>query len=318
MARTGNKRLRVVVTGATGDVGHLVLPRLLADEGVESVIAVDIAKPPDHEKLSYERIDFTRHDADEALTDVLRASPVDAVYHLSFLYGPRRDAGMAHEVEVIGTMRVLEALSRAPVPRLIVPSLTALYGARPSHPALLREDSPLLGCPESRFISDKVDVERQIERFREAQPDVHVIVLRMAPIVGPTMDNPLTRLISKSVVPTLFGFDPLLQTLNEEDATRALHLALRTERAGTFNIVSAPSPLSTLIRAAGNTVLPLPGPLARRALRALNSWGGIGVPMPLLDYIHYGWVADDARARHELGFTPAHRSLDAAAALRRA
>ncbi|MFY0576044.1 NAD-dependent epimerase/dehydratase family protein [Cystobacter fuscus] len=91
---------------------------------------------------------------------------------------------------MIGTMNVLSAVGRARVPRLIVPSLTALYGARASHPALLSEETPLTGCPGSRFINDKVEVEKQVRVFRERHPETRVIVLRFAPMFGPNMDNP--------------------------------------------------------------------------------------------------------------------------------
>ena len=55
-----------------------------------------------------------------------------------------------------------QALVRAGVKKLVVASLTALYGAKQNHPALLREDAPLAGCPVSRFFNDKVQVEEQL------------------------------------------------------------------------------------------------------------------------------------------------------------
>jgi UDP-glucose 4-epimerase len=309
--------LRVAVTGASGDFGKLVLSRLERDPAVESILVLDVAKP-EGAKVEFHRVDLTRHDAEAELTEALSERPVDALYHLAFLYGPIRNGSLAHELEVIGTMSVLTAVGRARLPRLIVPSLTAVYGARGQHPALLREDTPLLGCPHSRFVSDKVEVEGQVRAFRERHPDTRVLVLRFAPVLGPSVDNPTTRFLRRNVVPTLLGYDPLWQAIHEEDAGRALHLALTADASGEFNIVGrGVLPLSGLIYQSGGRPLPLPGPLFRAALHALDTVGAPGLPVALLDYIHYSWVADGEHAESALGFIPLHHARDAAAALRR-
>ncbi len=309
--------LRVAVTGALGDFGKLVLSRLEQDPAVESILVLDVAKPAGA-KVEFHRVDLTRHDAEAELTDALSERPVDALYHLAFLYGPIRNGSVAHELEVIGTMSVLTAVGRAKLPRLIVPSMTAVYGARGQHPALLREETPLLGCPHSRFVSDKVEVEGQVRAFRERHPDTRVLVLRFAPVLGPSVDNPTTRYLRRPHVPTLLGYDPLWQAVHEEDAGRALHLALTADASGEFNIVGrGVLPLSGLICQAGARPIPLPGPLFRVALLALDTVGAPGLPVALLDYIHYSLVADGERAESSLGFIPLHHARDAAAALRR-
>ncbi|NTX02324.1 SDR family oxidoreductase [Myxococcus sp. CA051A] len=318
VSRPGKGRLRVAVTGASGEYGKLLLPRLERDPDVESILVLDVARP-EGAKVEFHQVDLTRHDAESELTDALAERPVDALYHLAFLFGPIRNGSLAHELEVIGTMNVLTAAGRARLPRLVVPSMTAVYGARGNNPALLREESPLQGCPHSRFVTDKVEVEGQVRAFRERHPEMRVLVLRFAPVLGPTIENPVTRLLTRtSVVPTLLGFDPLWQGLHEEDAGRALHLSLRADVSGEFNIVGrGVLPLSGLIRQAGARPLPLPGPLFRGALHALDVVGADTLPVALLDYIHYSWVADGARAETALGFIPFHHVRDAAAALKR-
>lgn len=312
------KKLRVAVTGATGDLGKLLLPLLEADPQVESILALDVAQPPAHDKLTSHRLDLTRHDAERELVEVLTHERIDALYHLAFLLGRRRIAAYAHEVEVAGTVRVLSAVARAQVRQLIVHSLTVLYGAHGAHPALLDEDSELIGCPASRFVSDKVEVERLVQEFREHHLDIRVTVLRFAPILGPSVDNPATRFLRGRVVPTLLGFDPLWQAVHEEDAAQALHRALHARVSGTFNVVGkGVAPLSGLIRQAGRRALPLPRRVARAALRALNATGAYGIPLPLLDYVQYSWVADGARAQQALGFVPRHHVSDAVTSLRR-
>jgi UDP-glucose 4-epimerase len=310
--------LRVAVTGAGSDLGRLLLPRLQADPRVERILALDTERPPAGERVEYTRIDLARHDAEGELGRVLGEAPVDALYHLAFEMDPTGRGALAHELEVPGTMSVLAAASQARVARLVAPSLTALYGARRQAPALHGEDGPAEGCRGSRFISDKLEAESQVLAFGRRHPDTRVLVLRMAPTLGPRMNNPVTRLLSLPLVPTMLGYDPLWQALHEEDAARALHLALFADAEGLFNIVGrGVLPLSGMVRAAGGRVVPLPTGLASAALRLLGALGAAGVPVPLLDYLHYSWVADGRRAEEVLGFTPEYHTREAVASLRR-
>jgi len=317
MQTNDQRGLRVAVTGATGDLGSLLLPLLEEDPRVERILALDVVKPTRTlRKGTWRRMDLARHDADRELTRLLRENEVDVFFHLAFLFSPVESAAFAHELEVIGTLHVMAAVEAAKVKRLVVPSLTAVYGARPGHPAFLTEKMGFRDAPSSRFVQDKVEVERQLDAFRGKHPDTQVIVLRFAPILGPSVDNPVTRLLSSKIVPTLLGFDPLWQGIHEEDAARALHLALESDANGTFNVVGqGVLPLSGMVHLAGGRVVPLPHPIARGAIRTLNAAGVLGVPMSLLDFIQYSWVADGQRAEEALGFVPRFHVREAVASL---
>jgi UDP-glucose 4-epimerase len=262
-------------------------------------------------------VDLTRWDVESELEAALSPAPVDVLYHLAFLQGRTRGAAFAHELEVIGTLHTLAAAVRAGVRHVVVPSTTVVYGARPGNPILLDEDAPLHGCPGSRFVTDRVEVERQLMAFRRDHPGVGLTVFRFAPVLGPTVDNPATRYFRRPLVPTLLGFDPLWQAIHEEDARELLLRVLVSPASGTFNAVGEDVlPLSSLIRLAGTMPLPLPPPLARAALRGLNSAGITATPSALLDYLHYSWVADGTRARTQLGFRPRFGAREAAASVR--
>lgn len=308
---------RVAVTGATGDLGALLLPLLEADPEVESVLALDISRPERvGGKLDYRRVDLARPDADKALAQALREHRTDALYHLAFLFSPIENSAFAHELEVIGSLHVLAAIAAAGVGRVVMPSLTAVYGASGSNPAFLGERAPLKGCPPSRFVSDKIEVEKEVRAFRARHPATQVLVLRFAPIVGPSVDNPMTRLLRTAVVPTVLGFDPLWQAVHEDDAARALHLSLHSEADGEVNVVGlGVLPLSGMVRLAGGQIVPLPHPVARAAIRLLNAAGRLGVPLTLLDYLRYSWVADGQRAKDAIGFTARVHSRDAIGAV---
>jgi UDP-glucose 4-epimerase len=309
--------MRVGVTGITSDLGRGLLPLLEADPRVERVVGFDVAEAPGGcSKLEVVRVDLTRPGSDDELTRAMRAAHIDALYHLAFVNSRAYRAAFAHELEVIGSMHVLAAAQAMGLARLVVPSWTALYGARRNAPAAFTEDQPLLGGG-MRFVTDRVEVERQVEAFAARNPQTRVIVLRFAPIVGPKADNPITRLLRTRFVPTVLGFDPLWQVIDERDAARALHLALSCRCAGAFNIVSeGPLPFSSLVRLSGGTAVPMPGPLLRSTIRLLEAAGVASVPVPLLDYLRYSWVADGTRAARELRFTAQIPAAVAAGSLR--
>jgi UDP-glucose 4-epimerase len=309
--------MRVGVTGISSDLGKGLLALLEADRRVERIVALDVTAPENPtSKIEFVRADLTRPDAEADLIRALREARLDALYHLAFVNSRVHGAAFAHELEVIGSMHVLAAAQATGLARLVMPSLTLVYGARSGAPAVHSEHHELLGRGV-RFITDRVEVEAQAAAFARRNPDTHLIVLRFGPIVGPTSDNPFTRLIRSRFVPTLLGFDPLWQVLHEADAARALHLSLTAEAAGAFNIVGAePAPLSTLLRLAGAATAPLPPPLLRSTIRALEAVGVATVPVAMLDFLRYSWLADGRRAANVLGFTPTIGLREAMASIR--
>jgi UDP-glucose 4-epimerase len=227
-------------------------------------------------------------------------------------------ADIAHELEVMGSMHVLAAAARTGLERLVLASLTALYGARPSHAAVLTEDAPLAGCAGSRFINDKIEVERQFASFRTRHPGVATVVLRFAPLVGPTSDNPVTRWLRTGTIPTLLGYDPLWQALHENDAAEALQRALVCE-SGVYNVAAdGVMPLSGVVRHAGGRAVPMPAPVLKGVVRALESLGRASVPDALIDYLQFSLVADASRAAAALGFLPRYSMAEAVSSLQEA
>ncbi|MBL8950018.1 MAG: NAD-dependent epimerase/dehydratase family protein [Myxococcaceae bacterium] len=316
MSRAARK-LKVGVTGANSDLGRLLIPRLAADPRVGELVVFDVAKP-EGVKATFRRVDLTKVGRDADVSHAFEQEQPEVVYHLAFAGTRVHRADIAHELEVMGSMHVLTAAARAKPERLVVASMTAVYGARAQAPAVLTEDDALHGCPGSRFINDKVEVERQFSAFRDANPRIETVVLRFAPLVGPTSDNPVTRWLRTGVIPTLMGYDPLWQAIHENDAAEALQRALVCP-AGVYNVAAdGVMPLSGLIRQAGSRGVPLPGPVLRTVVSALESVGRTSVPDALLDYLRYSLVADVSRAPAALGFLPRYSMAEALSSLQEA
>src|SRR4051812_10656617 len=98
MARTNSRRsgLTVAVTGATGDLGALLLPRLEDDPRVERILSIDVARPATQgPKVEFHRVDLSQPGSETDLEEVLSEQGVDALYHLAFIYGRVHNASFA-------------------------------------------------------------------------------------------------------------------------------------------------------------------------------------------------------------------------------
>jgi UDP-glucose 4-epimerase len=197
------------------------------------------------------------------------------------------------------------------VPKLILWSQTLLYGALPTNPNFLSERHPLRARRAETFFADKIEAETEARRYAE-RPDSIVTILRLAPMMGPTVRNFVTRYLARRVVPTLMGFDPLLQFIHEVDALTAFKTAIDRNIPGTFNIVGdGVLPLSTVIRLAGRVALPIPHPMAP-ALFGLGWLSQVAeAPPSFIDYLRYVCVADGELAAKQLGFRPAFTTREA-------
>jgi UDP-glucose 4-epimerase len=230
---------------------------------------------------------------------------VDTFVHAAFLSMPTHASTWAHELEDIGTMHVLNACAETRVRKFVLASTTMVYGASPLNPNFLSEEHELRGRPGSRFVQDKVEAERQVARFARENPETLVTVLRAAPILGPTVENFVTRFFSRPVAPVLMGYDPLMQFVHEQDVIDAHKAVLDQDHPGIFNIVGdGVLPYSTILAMMGKFPLPMPHFLARGLSHALWVTQVFDAPPNFLDFLRYLCVADGQKARETLGFQP--------------
>jgi UDP-glucose 4-epimerase len=303
----------VAVSGAASFLGTSLVGLLEEDRTVSRVVAVDVTRPSRAGlKTRFYEVDLTEPAADSRLSEILGAERVDTFVHLAFLSSPTHATAWAHELESVGTMHVLGACRAHPVRKLVVRSWTLLYGPHPQNPNFLTEGHALRGLRGSPWVSDKLEVEREVVRFADRHPECVVTVLRLAPLMGPNVKSFVTRWLGRRLVPTVMGYDPLLQFLHELDAIAALKLVVDHEAAGVWNIVGAGVlPVSTVVKLAGRTAVPVPRFLARQSSAFLWAAHLNEAPPELLDYLQFLCVADGSRARDELGYRPAFTSREA-------
>ncbi|WP_437878939.1 NAD-dependent epimerase/dehydratase family protein [Sorangium sp. So ce513] len=303
----------VALTGAASFLGRNLIGILEEDPRIARVVAIDI-KPPDTggSKLRLHSVDLTAPASEERVAQVLAAEQVDTLVHLCFLSSPTSATAWAHELESVGTMHLLHGARQASLRKLILWSQTILYGAHPTNPNFLTEKHPLRADPEEQFFADKMAAEREFNAFAARAKGTTVTILRTAPILGPTVQNYLTRFLARRLVMTMLGFDPLWQFIHEVDAIAAFKLAIDSDFPGTFNIVGdGVLPLSTIVRLAGRTPFPVLHSAAGPLVSALWAAHAAIAPPSFLRYLRYVCVADGEKAARVMGFRPVYTTREA-------
>ncbi len=293
----------VVVTGICGRLGRRVC-RLLHRE--TRVVGIDRRPFPDKPKdVQHFEVDIRRKKTQDVFRPNANGTPtVAAVVHLGVMHDPRASAAEHHSWNVSGFAKLLEYVQQYKVPKLVVLSSANVYGPQPDNAQFLGEEAPLLGGQRFPEIRDLVEVDMLAQSFFWKNPDTETVVLRPVHILG-SVHNAPSNYLRLPVIPTLLGFDPMVQVIHEDDVVNAIRLALRPGVRGIFNLAGPdPIPLTRLVKALGKPTLPIPHPLGKMMLRRLYKLRLSSFPEPELDHIRYVCMVDDRRAREELGYSP--------------
>jgi nucleoside-diphosphate-sugar epimerase len=303
--------MRIVVTGATGNVGTSVVEALGRDERVEQIVGLARRLP----EWAPPRTEWVSADITEDDLGPLFAG-ADVVIHLAWLIQPSRDGAALARVNVHGSRRVFEAAAAAGVSRLVHASSVGVYSPGPKDRAV-DESWPREGVRSSFYSRHKAEAERALDTVEAATPGLRVVRLRpglifqreAGPEVRRLFGGPLVpaRLLRPGLIPVL-PLPPglVLQAVHGDDVGEAYRLAaLAPDADGAYNIAAAPvlDP-PTLARHFRARQVTVPAKVLRvladatwraRLQPTPPGWLDMGLAVPLLD---------TSRAREQLGWTP--------------
>jgi len=302
--------MRIVVTGATGNVGTSVLESLEPETEVEEIVAV-ARRPP---QRAFARTTFAVADvASSELLPLLRGA--DAVVHLAWLIQPGRTESITHAVNVAGSERVFHAAVEAGVPALVYASSVGAYSPGPKDRPV-DESWPTEGTPTSFYSRHKVAVERLLDRLERERPELRVVRMRPGLIFKAQAATEIRRLfagpflprwlVNPSLIPVVPDVSRLrFQAVHSLDVGDAYRRALISDARGAFNLAAdpaiGPDELGEMLRArpvrvrAGALRAAAAAAYALRLSPTEPGWLDLALAVPLLD---------TSRARRELGWTP--------------
>ena len=308
--------MRVVVIGATGNVGTSLLLALADAPEVDEVLGVARRRP----SLELRKVDWAEADIRiDDLAPVVKGA--DAIVHLAWRIQPSRRLNELWQTNVHGSTRVFEAAVRAGVRSLVYASSIGAYSPGPKD-GRVDESWPVEGIPTSFYSRHKAEVERRLDRFEREHPGVRVVRFRPALIfqrgsaqeqrrlfAGPFVPSPFLRRGLVPAVPAVRGLR--FQALHASDAADAYRRAIVGEARGPFNIAAEPVLEADSFATALSARPVYVSPRAARAVMGLAwrlrlqpsppGWLDAGMTAPLLE---------TSRARTELGWEPRRDALD--------
>jgi nucleoside-diphosphate-sugar epimerase len=312
--------MRVVVVGASGNVGTALLRRLVHDETVTSVGAVSRRAPRQTPPAPYDVVrDWAACDvADPAAIDALTSAftGADAVVHLAWAIQPSHDRRRLHDVNVAGARHVVEAARRAGVPHLVVASSVGAYSPAPDD--VPRDEGwPTDGVRSSSYSVDKASVERVLDEVDESGSDLAIARLRPALVFQRAAGHEISRYFLGPWTPkrALAGRLPVLpwpaglrlQVVHADDVAAAFREAVVRRVRGPFNL-AAPD----VLRGQGVADVVARGrvrevSVARARAAVAVGWHARAVPVGpgWLDMALAAPLLDTSRAQRELDWRPA-------------
>lgn len=310
--------MRVVVTGATGNVGTSLLDRLAANDEVTEVLGLARRLPG----VSWPKTSFARADvAEDDLAPHLRGA--DVVVHLAWLFQPVRRPAVTWRTNVGGTLRVLSTAAREHVGALVFASSVGAYS--PGSGAAVDESWPTDGTPTAAYGREKAYVERLLDIAEERERGLRIVRMRPGFIFQGAASGQQRQLFAGPFAPVSLlrsGRLPALpypeglsfQALHANDAAKAFERAVVSDVRGAFNVAAEPLIDGPLIaRLLGARPLALPPVVVRTALDL--AWRAHLVPVEpgLLDLALGLPVMSTERARRELGWEADVSAADAVA-----
>ena len=133
--RYSNLMKRILVTGAAGQLGSELIPALRERYGRENVVAAWHRNPLIEEVADTGpsiQLDVTEQ---ESIERAIRDNTIDSLYHLGSLLSVAAEANrsLAHRVNIIGLLNVLEAACSSGLEKVVIPSSIAAFGVDTPH-----------------------------------------------------------------------------------------------------------------------------------------------------------------------------------------
>ena len=322
--------MKIVVVGASGNVGTAVLRALRKAGDVDEVVGLARRIPPRPPPAPYDTaiwraVDVGDLDGTRAITTLASAmAGADAIIHLAWAIQPNHDRERLRRTNVLGTARMLEAARLAGVENVVVASSVGAYS--PDAGAGLRDEAwPTRGVETCEYSVDKAAVERLLDEHERDYPQVTITRLRPALIFQRDAGSQIVRyFVGHALPPRVWrGGAPVLpwpsgiklQAVHADDVASAYLAAVRLRPGGAFNIaavdVLGASEVARLL--SGGRVVEVPPALARAAISA--GWNARIVPTSpgWIDMARAAPLMSTARAKSELGWSPARSAYDTVA-----
>ncbi|KDE12008.1 NAD-dependent epimerase/dehydratase family protein [Rhodococcus aetherivorans] len=308
-------RQRIVITGASGNVGTALLRRLARRSEPPEIVAVARRVPPPtdpYDGVTWHSVDLAAPGAETGLRPLIEGA--DAVVHLAWGFQPSHRRDYLRRTGVDGTAAVIGATLAAGVGHLVHMSSAAVYAAG-AYGRAVDESWPATGIESCAYSVDKVAAERLLDERIEGAAAAPIVTRFRPGFIGQYAGgSALRRYAVPGYVPDvvlrhlpLLPVDPgtAIPAVHADDVAAALDAALERRVPGAFNLAT-PEPLRAgdIAGAFGARAIPVPRQVLRAVVEATwqvhlqpiaGGWIDLAYNTPMLDC---------DRARRDLDWAP--------------
>jgi UDP-glucose 4-epimerase len=301
-----NDYKHILIIGMAGGLANITAKLLLMNYPKVRITGVDQRPPPahftPHENIEYKRIRYTRGSFERLFRD----HHFDVVYHLGRLTHGKDSLMTSFEdrldLNLIETKRILDLSLKFEVKKVVILSTYHVYGALHDNPTFLLEDNPLRAAIKYPELRDVVEMDQIATNWLwKNQRKIETVVLRPATIIGPQINNTMTRYLLTPYAPVCADFNPMYQFIHEFDMANILMKTLYHVPSGIYNI--APDECISLKEA--KRILQIPTtPIQSFLLKFSNrlaqamAWS---LPRYFIDYLKYSCIIDNSLIKAQLG-----------------
>ena len=316
---------KVVVTGASGNVGTGVLRALARQDPNAEVIGVCRRPPTEgsvYERVRWHAVDLSSPHAAAHLEPALRGA--DVVIHLALAVQPVGDEDYLYRANVLGAQAVLTAMVAAGIEQLVYASSLGIYAPGAGEP--VSESWPDTGQQTSTYSRHKVLVERILDQFVLEHPETAVARFRPTVVVqreaaflirslylGPFVPQAVLQLIRNKwlpIVPLPAGIG--LQFVHADDVGDAVVRLMQRRSRGSFNVASDVLDSHAVAALVGGRPVAVDLRAMRALITALNRVHLVALTPGWFDVATNTPLMDTTKARTELGWAPRWSSTDSA------
>lgn len=303
--KANGKQSRVLITGARGYIGRLVVNALAADHRkLETVVATDIQDVEDaknQDNIICEKADIRS----DRIGELIDEHQIDTVVHLAAVMSPGIPRETAYEIDVGGTKKLLDACISKNVRKLIVCSSGAVYGYHADNSPALDENDPLRGNEVFAYAHHKQLIEEMLASSRQKHPELNQLIFRPGTVLGKSVNNQITNLFEKRFIVGVKGAATPFVFIWDEDVAQCIVEGVHNDKVGIFNM--AGDGVMTLREIAARLKKPyvaLPPWLLKGALTQLSRHGITKYGPEQVMFLQYRPVLSNRRLKEDFGFVP--------------
>lgn len=304
--------MNILVTGASGYIGSLLIQQLEKNQQISTIVAVDIKKGQEFtKKTKFYLMDIR----DKQIWNVIKDHKIDAVVHLASIVNPPENLTREeqYEIDVKATIQIFKFSAISMVKRFIITSSGAAYGYYPDNPIPLKENHPLRGNIEFAYSYHKKIIEKNLALLSKQYPHTKQFIFRVSTILGEKTSNQITSLFKKKFLIGIKGSSSPFCFVWDKDVVNCLEKSLFCEikKADIYNLSGDGFlTIQEIAEILNKKIIFFSPELLRFSLKILNKLKLSQYSSEQVLFLQYRPVLDNTKLKRKFGYIPKKTSKE--------